>query len=475
MELGFIVGGREVKRDNSLEVIDYYSNKKFATVSIPKNSDIEIAIKKAKKGFEKTRKMASYEKGSSLKTISKEIKKKKKELAKIISKEAGKPIKYSLVEVDRAIQTFEIAAEEAKRIKGEVLPIDLHKRAKNKIAIIERFPIGIISAITPFNFPLNLVAHKVAPALASGNTIVVKPSERTPVSAIMLGKIVAESGYPMQAISVLPVDRKNASVFVEDERFKMVSFTGSAKVGWMIKSKAGKKRVALELGGNAATIVDETADLKEATNKIVTAAFGYAGQSCISVQRVIIVKEVYEELKNELVKKTKKIVVGNPLNEKTDVGPMINESEAIRIESWVKEAEKEGANILIGGKRKKAVYYPTILENVKPSNKCYSEEAFAPILVLKKVSGFKQAIREVNNSRYGLQGGIFTKNLDRAFLAYREIEAGGVTINEVPTFRVDNYPYGGIKDSGFGREGVKYAIKEMTEPKIGIFEVSGLK
>jgi acyl-CoA reductase-like NAD-dependent aldehyde dehydrogenase len=377
--------------------------------------------------------------------------------------EAGKPIKDSEGEVGRLIDTFRIAAEESARMTGEVQPLDISPRAKGYQGMWKRVPIGPCSFISPFNFPLNLAAHKIAPALAVGCPFIVKPASRTPLGTIIIGEILAETNLPRGAFSILPAHRDGADLFTTDERLKLLSFTGSPGVGWDLKAKAGKKKVVLELGGNAAVVVDHDADLDDAVERIIFGAFYQSGQSCIGVQRIIIHADIYDELKERLVARAGKLIAGDPKDPKTFVGPMISEGEARRLDNWVQEATQGGATLLCGGKREGAMLEATLLENVDRSTSLYREEAFGPVAILSKFTDFNAAMAEVNDSKFGLQAGIFTRDLFKMFDAWDHLDVGGVVINDVPSYRVDNMPYGGVKDSGLGREGVRFAMEDMTE------------
>jgi glyceraldehyde-3-phosphate dehydrogenase (NADP+) len=345
--------------------------------------------------------------------------------------------------------------------------MDLAAHGAGRLGIVKRVPVGPVAAISPFNFPLNLTAHKIAPAIAAGNPIVLKPATKTPLSAILLARIVVEAGLPPEAISVLPMPRKVGDRLVTDERFRLLTFTGSSAVGWDMKARAGKKRVILELGGNAGVIVDESADLEFAVSRVATGGFAFAGQSCISVQRVYVHAHIFESFSAQLVSAVEKLVVGDPLDAGTDLGPMIDPGEAERIEEWVREAVAAGARVLTGGTRVgQASFAPTVLTAVPRDAKVCSQEVFAPVVVLEPFTSIDDAVTEVNRSSYGLQAGIFTADLEHALRAFDEIEVGGVMVNDVPTYRIDNMPYGGVKDSGLGREGPKYTIEEMTEPRL---------
>ncbi|MFZ1460248.1 MAG: aldehyde dehydrogenase family protein, partial [Ignavibacteria bacterium] len=374
------------------------------------------------------------------------------------------------IETERAVLTFKLGSEETKRIEGEVISLDLMKGSENVTGIIKRFPVGVILAITPWNFPLNLVAHKLSPALASGNVVLLKPASASLCCGIEIVKIIKECSDEMKLgycpVNVITSSGKDTEEFVSDKRVKMVSFTGSSEVGWNLRSKVSRQKISLELGGNAAVIVDETADIENAVSKIITGGFGQAGQSCISVQRVFVHKNIYGEFEKTMIEKTGIIKTGDPFKEETEVASMITEGDAVKIEGWITEAVEGGSRLLAGGKRNKAFLQPTILSNTDKRMNVNCKEVFAPLITLTEFTDFKKAVEEVNDSDFGLQAGVFTKNIDNAFYAFRNIETGGVIINNVSTYRMDSMPYGGVKDSGNGREGVKYAIEEMTERKI---------
>ncbi len=398
--------------------------------------------------------------------IAEGIKNRSEEFARLITLESGKPLIFSRAEVARSISTFTIAAEEALRIPAEILNLDITEAARGKMGLTRRFPIGPVSGISPFNFPLNLVAHKVAPAFACGNPIVLKPSSLTPLTALLLGKVIMESEAIEGSFSVLPCKGGEAAPLVEDPRLKMVSFTGSPPVGWDIKRRAGKKKVTLELGGNAGVIIEPDANLDLAAKKVCFGAFVYSGQVCISVQRVFIHESCFKGFIDRLVAEIGQLKKGDPLDEFVTLGPMIDLDNAQRIESWVKEAVEDGAQMITGGKREDTFFEPTVLTQVDPKNQLVCNEAFGPILVVESYSDFQSALDQVNNSPFGLQAGVFTNQMDQAMRSFNQLEVGGVVLNDVPTFRVDNMPYGGVKDSGFGREGIKYSIEEMTEIKL---------
>lgn len=378
----------------------------------------------------------------------------------------GKPIQWSRIEVDRAALTFQLAAEEARRIGGEAIPLDLNINTRGRFGVVRRFPLGIILCITPFNYPLNLAAHKIAPAIAAGNAFILKPPPQAPLTSLKLGEVIAASGFPEEAFSVLPCSNAVAEKLVTDERIKMLSFTGSNTVGWQLKSKAGKKKVVLELGGNAGVIVDKSANLEDAVRKNALGSFLYAGQVCIKVQRIYVHDSIYPAYKEKFISAAKSLKAGDPSDPEVHVGPLIDEAAVERVSQWVSEAQKLGATVLAGGKREGNVYLPTVLENVPNTANVFCKEVFGPVVTLHKFSSIEEAVTSVNDSIFGLQAGIFTNDYDDILYAYNNINAGAVIVNDNPTFRVDNMPYGGIKDSGFGREGLKYSIEEMTEPKL---------
>jgi acyl-CoA reductase-like NAD-dependent aldehyde dehydrogenase len=462
----FYINGSWRESALSRPVRNPYSGDETGRVWQASGSDIADAISGAAEAFAQTRSLTSHERWEILSAISDGVKKEKERLARLITTETGKPISSSRVEVERAIFTFLTAAEEAKRLNGDVLPLDLSPQSGQRMGIVRRFPLGPVAGITPFNFPLNLVAHKVGPAIAAGNSIVLKPSSSAPLIAIALAEIVQRTALPRGGFSVVPCLANEANQLITDERIKLVSFTGSPAVGWPIKERAGRKRVVLELGGNAGVIIDADADLGYALPRIVSASFGNAGQSCIAVQRVFVHQSLFSRFLEEFVPLSKAVPVGDPVDEKTMVGPMITEGAAKRVESWIDEARGAGARVLCGGGRRGAMLDPTVIVDVTPEMNVCAEEVFAPVVTVEPFAEFAEAIARVNNSRFGLQAGVFTNTLSHVMTAYRGLEVGGVMVNDVPTYRIDHMPYGGVKESGFGREGVKYAIEEMTELKL---------
>ncbi|HEY8817420.1 MAG TPA: aldehyde dehydrogenase family protein, partial [Candidatus Limnocylindrales bacterium] len=417
----------------------------------------EEAVEAAVAAFEITRHLPAYERGRILREISAGIRDRREELGRLIALEAGKPIRDAMVEVDRASVTFRLGAEEAERMTGEVIPLDLMPASKDRVGITRRFPIGPIAAISPFNFPLNLAAHKLSPAIASGNPIILKPPSKDPLTMLAVAEIIEAAGVPAGSVSILPMTRELGDRMVADPRFKLLTFTGSPSVGWRMKERAGKKRVVLELGGNAGVIVDKTADLDWAVKRCLVGGFGYAGQVCISVQRAFIHEDIWDTFMARFVEGARALNVGDPLDPTTDLGPMVDATAAGRTQRWVDEAIALGGKLLLGGKADGTYFPPTILTDVPPTAQVCSNEAFAPLVVAFPFHDLDEAIAKVNDSMFGLQTGVFTNDLAGAWRAFSELEVGGVIINDVPTYRTDHMPYGGVKDSGLGREGVRYA------------------
>ncbi len=457
------LNNKAVQLNADLEVTDKYSGAVAFRVAQADPTTILEGIAGAVRATEPMARMPAYERQAVLDHCVTRFRERFDELAYALCVEAGKPIKDSEGEVTRLIDTFRIAAEESTRMYGEVQPLDISPRAKGYQGIWKRVPIGPCSFISPFNFPLNLAAHKIAPAIAVGCPFVMKPASRTPLGAIIMGEVLAETNLPEGAFSILPAHREGADLFTTDERLKLLSFTGSPDVGWDLKARSGKKKVVLELGGNAAVIVDADADLDDALDRIIFGAFYQSGQSCIGVQRIIIHESVYDRFRDMLVARTRTLVAGNPHDRDTFIGPMISEGEARRLDGWVQQAVAAGATLLCGGKRDGAMMEATLLENVGRDAAAYREEAFGPLALLSRFSDFDAALEEVNDSKFGLQAGIFTRDLFKMFDAWDRLEVGGVVINDVPSYRVDNMPYGGVKDSGLGREGIRFAMEDMTE------------
>lgn len=474
LALAPLVNGTLVSTQEVLPLSNPYDNTSFAQLMLADHSIMEEAIDQATRAFAQTRTLSAYERSTILKTVADKIHGNRQALAQGITVASGKPSTAAFAEVDRAQFTFQIAAEEALRINGDIIPLDWLPDCKHREAHILRVPRGPIAGITPFNFPLNLVAHKVAPALAAGNPILIKPDLQTAMTAIQLGQILIESGWPPNAIAILPCSNDVAQMLVTDERIKLLSFTGSAAVGWTLKNLAGKKPVTLELGGNAGNIIEPDADLNYALERIVWGGYVNAGQTCISVQRVYIHHEIYEEARTTLIHKVKAIKFGNPKLQSTFVGPVINQTAADRIERCIEDAVGKGANVLVGGGRHNLVIEPTLMEVDDETLDICKEELFGPVVVITPYLNYKDVVARVSNSEYGLQIGLFTHDLRKIQYAINTIEAGGININDVSTFRIDHMPYGGVKSSGIGREGVRYAIEEMTEMKLVTYNHNNL-
>ena len=471
-EYGAVVGGETLTDGEAYEVRSPYDDRLVAVVHRAGPKDIERAIANAARAFETTRRLPSWKREEILDRISAGIAARRDELARTIALEAGKPMKVARVEADRAVFTFKVAAEEAKRIYGEIVPLDWLPGNEGRQAHVRRVPLGPIAGITPFNFPLNLVAHKVAPALAAGCPIVLRPASQTPVTALKLAEIVLESGWPEDGFACVPSTTRDAGPLVEDDRIKLLSFTGSPAVGWSLKPRAGRKRVTLELGGNAAVIVHADADADYAAERVTWGSTVQAGQTCISVQRVYA-HESLAGFTDLLVERFGKLKVGDPLDDDTDIGPLIDADSADRVEGWLREATAGGARILTGGERDGNVIRPTILTNLHEEMRVSCEEVFAPLVGVYEYADVANAVRAAGATQFGLQAGLFTNDLRVVDKAFDEIDVGGLMINDVSTFRVDHMPYGGVKSSGTGREGLRYAIEEMTELKLLTFNSRG--
>src|SRR5581483_688800 len=462
-EFGIKLGGAAVETGETYEIRSPYDGSAVAVVHRAGPEEVERAIAGAVRAFEETRHLPSWRREQILNAISEGIAERRDELARTIALEAGKPIKIARVEADRAVFTFKVAAEESKRIYGEIVPLDWLPGNEGRRAEVRRVPLGPIAGITPFNFPLNLVAHKVAPALAAGNPLLIRPASQTPLAALILAEIVYASGWPQDGFAVLPSTTDTARPLVEDDRIKLLTFTGSPVVGWGLKARAGRKRVTLELGGNAAVIVNKDADVAYAAERIAWGGFTNAGQTCISVQRVYVHEAVYDAFVRELVQRVEALEVGDPLDEQTDVGPVIDASNADRIEEWLEEAKSAGAEVLTGGEREGSVWRPTVLANLSEDLRVSCEEVFAPVVGVTRFADIESAIDAAGRSEFGLQGGLFTNDLRVVERAFDRIDVGGLMVNDVSTYRIDHMPYGGVKSSGLGREGLRYAIEEMTE------------
>src|SRR5215470_10162878 len=467
----FYLSGKWIEEGTPVEIRSPYDGMPLAQVLQGTREHAERSIEAAVRAFGSTRRLPAFERQRVLRSIAQQITGRKDEFARTLAQESGKPLKQARTEVERGIFTFTVAAEETTRIPGEYLSLDWQQFTSGRWGIVRRFPIGPIAGITPFNFPLNLVAHKVAPAIASGCPIILKPAPQTPLTALLLAETVEQAGLPDGAFQVLPLSNEDAGLLVTDERIKLISFTGSAAVGWEIKRRAGKKKVVLELGGNAGVIVHSDADLAWAAERCVTGGFSYAGQTCISVQRILVERAVFAKFRDLLLEGITKLKVGDPMDDTTDLGPLIRESDAIRATQWVQEAVQDGATLLAGGKRRGSVMEPTVLTGTRADMKVNCQEIFAPVVTLEAYDDFAQALKLINESPYGLQAGVFTRDAGRIFQAFEEIEVGGVIAGDVPSFRIDHMPYGGVKDSGLGREGLRYAIEDMTEPKLLVMNV----
>jgi acyl-CoA reductase-like NAD-dependent aldehyde dehydrogenase len=465
-EYKLLINGEWIAGNQRKAVRSPYDGAVIAEAHQASPREIEQALSAAEKAFQQIKKWPAHQVAEVLQKIKNTLAANLEDFAQTLSREAGKPIRTARVEVNRALHTFELGAEECKRICGEMIPLDQRAHGENRWGLVQRFPLGVITAITPFNFPLNLVAHKMSPSLASKNALILRPASQTPLCSLKLGAVALEAGWPGGALNVVPCPAENAEPLVTDPRVKMISFTGSPAVGWELRKKAYKKRVALELGGNAGVIVHDDANIANAVEAIANGGFLYAGQSCISVQRVFVHEKIFDELLGKLVQKAQAFVLGDPLDEKTDIGPMISEAEATRAEAWIREAAAAGAKILAGGQRSGTLLQPAILTNTKPEMKVNCQEIFGPMITVEKYSDFNAAVHAVDDSIYGLQAGVFTKDLERIRYAFENIEVGGLMVNEVPTWRIDHMPYGGVKESGNTREGVRYAIEEMTERRL---------
>lgn len=464
------VAGHFVETSKRLNVISPYTGRCVYQTGLAGAAELESALRAATSVRETMRDLPVYQRYQILQDISQGIMEQRDELALTMAREAAKPVKTALGEVDRAVQTFLAAAEEAKRLPGELMSIDWTEHGVNKDALIRYFPIGVIAGISPFNFPLNLVAHKVAPAIAAGCPIVLKPASKTPITALRLARIIDQTSLPKGALSIIPMDRETGNQLVTDDRLAMLSFTGSPDIGWKMKQQSGKKKTVLELGGNAGLIVDQGADVSVVAAKATTGGFAFAGQSCIHTQRVYVHESCYDRFIEKFSENIGRMKVGDPELADTDFSSMIDLNNAKRIESWVEQACQQGARVVVGGQRKDGLYAPTVLTNTQHTMKVCSLEAFAPIVVVEPFSDFKAAVAAINDSDFGLQAGVFTNDMRKIHYAYQHLEVGGVLINEIPTFRADHMPYGGVKDSGLGREGPKYAILDMMEPKILVFD-----
>lgn len=472
MKKKLFINGKWIEGKEYEELRSPYDQQVIAQIPLADKQEVEEAISSAHRAAKVMRELTPLERSEILEKVSDLIKERAEECAMILVSENAKPLKAARAEIARTIETYKFAAEEAKRIHGETVPVDAAKNGKGRFGFTKREPLGVIAAITPFNFPFNLTAHKLGPAFAAGNTVVLKPASQTPLSAFMTAKIFEEAGLPAGALNVITgKGRTIGDQLVTDARIKMVTFTGSVPVGLGIKEKAGLKRVTLELGSNAAVIIDSVDDLDAVAARCAEGAFNFAGQVCISVQRIYVKEELFEEFVEKMANHTKELVLGDPKSEETDISALIHPAETDRIESWIKESVEGGATIICGGKREGTVFQPTILVNVKETDSISCKEAFGPVVTVNPFKTWDEAIRLVNKSEYGLQAGVYTTNIQKAFQAVDRLEVGGVIINDIPSFRVDNMPYGGVKNSGVGKEGVKYSVEEMTEVKFVAFKL----
>jgi glyceraldehyde-3-phosphate dehydrogenase (NADP+) len=468
--LKMIVGGREIDGEDSFEVLNPFDASLIDEVACAGRDDIEEALASAEKARGVVARLTRNERALILRRTSESLIEQEEALSIILAKEVGKTLAEARAEVERASTTFGFAAEEARRLAGDVIPFDAAAGGTSRRGFSLKVPIGTVVAITPFNFPLNLAAHKVAPAIAAGNPFILKPASKTPIGDIMLGHTILEAGFPPAALSVLPGSGGTVGMqLVRDERPRMVTFTGSVEVGKGIARDSGYKRIAMELGSNSAVVVTESADLDFAAKRIVQGAFALAGQVCISVQRVLAHRQVFDDLVSSVCDLTARRRTGDQLDETTEMGPMISDGDARRLETWLEEASGAGARITVGGKRKGTLFTPTVVTGAPRDAKVWREEAFGPVVCINAYDTFDEAVEAVNDSRYGLQAGVFTGLVEEAFQAVEAIDVGGIIINDIPTYRVDQMPYGGVKDSGIGREGLKYAIGEMTEEKLVCF------
>lgn len=460
------LAGDFITSGQTLQVNNPYDKKPFAQTYLANHDILEQAIKKGLQAEATMAALPDYKRYNILQQISVGIHGNRSRLARVIAREAGKPMKFALGEIDRASQTFQVAAEEAKRRPAEYFSIDWTPAGEGKEGMVKHVPIGLVAGISPFNFPMNLAAHKIAPALAAGNPIILKPARSTPLSVLELAKIVAQTDLPAGGLSILPMDREAGNRLVTDERFKLLSFTGSPEVGWKMKSRAGKKKTLLEMGGNAGVIVGPSADIAHAVKRSVVGGFAYSGQVCIHAQRIYVHDDVFDQFVSAFVKEAENLKVGDPQEDATQISAMIDEKNARRVEQWIQEAREAGAKVLTGGSREGAYVAPTVLTNTNNRMKVCALEIFGPVVAIERYSEFRGAVDLINDSDYGLQAGVFTNSIQEMNEAYNHLQVGGIIINDVPTFRVDHMPYGGVKDSGLGREGLKYAIAEMSEPRL---------
>ena len=474
-QTGFLLCGKEWTDGEALEVRSPWDQGVVGRVTVATRADARQALNHAVTSLRRTRALPRWKRREILEDVAAALIEQKERFAQLIVAEAGKPLRMARTEVDRAVLTFKTAAEEVVRLGGESIPLDLTEGNEGRWGLVQRFGVGPILAITPFNFPLNLVAHKVAPAIAAGCPVMVKPAPQTPFTALALGEVILKAGWPEEALAVLTLaDADTAWLAEKEDRIKLISFTGSAKVGWELKAHSGRKRVLLELGGNAALVVhSDWKNLDDAALRTAHAAFGFAGQSCISVQRVFVERSIFQTFLWKVVEIAANLPIGDPSNEATEVGPIVRLSEAERVEAWVKEAVEGGAKLVAGGERKASMITPVILTATRPGMKVRDEEIFGPVLLIEPYDDFDEALSQVNHSKYGLQAGLLTRDSGRILTAYRELEVGALVVGDTPNWRLDPMPYGGVKESGLGREGIRWAIEEMTEPRMLVMSSLG--
>lgn len=460
-------GGQFIQTNKKLTVTNKYTGKVYATTFLADEKILDAAIKAAQKAKKTCAELSSLEKYEALRFIYEQILKNKKHLSEVLCIESAKPMIYAAGEIERAAQTFLIAAEECKRLPKDYMSLDWTPNGKGKEGVVNYFPVGIVGGISPFNFPMNLAVHKIAPAIAAGCPIILKPASSTPLSTLELAKIIAQTNLPKGAVSILPMTRETGNLLVTDDRINLLSFTGSPEIGWNLKKQSGKKKVVLELGGNAGVIISDKVNLKEIIANCMMGAFSYSGQICIHAQRFIVHANVFDEFVKLMKAETSKLKTGNPLKNTTQLSSMIDEENSKRIETWVKEAVKQGAKLICGGKRKGTIYEATILTNTTTKMKVHAEEVFGPVICIEKYNGkIEEAVDKLNDSKFGLQCGIYTDSVSELNYTFKHAEVGGVIHNNVPTLRFDQMPYGGVKESGLGREGVRYAMLDMLEPRI---------
>lgn len=465
-EYSLLIGDRNVTTSRPLEVRNPFDDALVGTTYLAGEPELEQAIALAQQAGKALWAMPSHVRATALRQIADEMRSRREELGLLLARECAKPLKYALVEIDRAIQTFHVASEEATRLPSEVLQLDNSPAGEGREGIVRYFPVGLVAGIAPFNFPINLVAHKVAPAIAAGCPIILKPASSTPLSALELAEIIGRTALPKGAVTVLPMDRETGNLLVTDGRFDLLSFTGSPEVGWKMKAQAGKKRVVLELGGNAGVIITEDTDLDKALPRLLMGAFAYSGQVCIHAQRFFVHRSLFEDFCRKMADGAAALKWGDPTDPTTDISAMIDRSNTSRMAEWLAEAVAAGAKVVSGGFERDGIFAPTILTDVPRDARVCTEEVFGPIITVESFDSFPDAIDSLNDSRFGLQAGVYTESIGEMDMAFERIQCGGVILNDVPTFRVDHMPYGGIKDSGLGREGVKYAMRDMLEPRL---------